>query len=175
MKIHCDVILDLLPLAKDGVASEESKRLVQEHLINCQSCKKEYETFEIIKEELVPIKDEKIIASIKRRIYITQLLLLIAGGIIGVALTNSMAMFYNLIIMPVIGGVAFVFLKGKWYMAPLAIFILTYLWEIFSIIPHGFDWHILYTGLFISLIYSALVGLGVIITRLLKFAFSKEG
>ena len=40
MKISCEVVKDLLPLYKDGVCSEESKGLVEEHLSNCEECRK---------------------------------------------------------------------------------------------------------------------------------------
>lgn len=39
MKISCDVIEDLLPLYIDQIASEESVRLVEEHLAECESCR----------------------------------------------------------------------------------------------------------------------------------------
>lgn len=38
MKLSCDVIQDLLPLYHDGVCSEESSRLVQAHLVECEAC-----------------------------------------------------------------------------------------------------------------------------------------
>ena len=39
MKLSCDVIQDLLPLYHDGVCSEESKRIVEEHIETCANCK----------------------------------------------------------------------------------------------------------------------------------------
>ena len=38
MKLSCDVIKDLLPLYHDEVCSEETKKLVEEHLKECESC-----------------------------------------------------------------------------------------------------------------------------------------
>lgn len=43
--LPCGVIKDLLPLYHDGVCSEESRKLVEEHLAECPACKEEYETF----------------------------------------------------------------------------------------------------------------------------------
>ena len=40
MKHECEVILDLLPLYHDGVCSEKSKEMVEEHLKECESCQK---------------------------------------------------------------------------------------------------------------------------------------
>lgn len=38
MKISCEVIEDLLPLYIDEVCSEESKKIVEEHLLGCNRC-----------------------------------------------------------------------------------------------------------------------------------------
>ncbi len=48
MKITCDVIQDLMPSYIDGILSEDSQTLVEEHMGTCQECRKMYE---IMKEE----------------------------------------------------------------------------------------------------------------------------
>lgn len=48
MKITCDVIQDLMPSYIDGILSEDSRTLVEEHMGTCQECRKMYE---IMKEE----------------------------------------------------------------------------------------------------------------------------
>lgn len=175
MNISCEVILDLIPLVKDGIASDDSTTIVKHHIENCHSCKAEFETFEDNRIEQSPVKDEKIISAMKRSIFMTQLVILVTGAIIGVALSNSMNMFYNFIIMPIVGGISLFTLKRKWYLASLGVFLLSYLWQtIVGIASNGFQWGYLYYGLFYSVIYAALVGLGVIITMLLKYALKKE-
>lgn len=47
MKTNCMIIKDLLPLYTDGVLSEESKALVEEHLSECEACKAIAERAEI--------------------------------------------------------------------------------------------------------------------------------
>ncbi|MCR8657361.1 zf-HC2 domain-containing protein [Paenibacillus endoradicis] len=42
MKTNCNIIYDLLPLYIDGICSEESKSLVDEHLHECPNCSKRY-------------------------------------------------------------------------------------------------------------------------------------
>lgn len=39
MSLSCKIIEDLLPLYHDGVCSEESRQLVDEHLSRCESCR----------------------------------------------------------------------------------------------------------------------------------------
>lgn len=174
MDMHCNVILDLIPLVKDGVASTESSHLVKAHVKGCESCKVELDAFEDIRIDQLQIKDQKIIFDIKRSIYITQMFVLVIGAIIGIALSNSMGMFYNFIIMPIIGGVSFITFKRKWVVAPLVIFIVTYSWQTFlTLLENGLSWAGLSVGLFYSSVYTFLVALGVVITILLKFAFKK--
>lgn len=40
-KISCDIIKDMLPLYYDQVCSDDSRKMVEEHLDQCISCKKE--------------------------------------------------------------------------------------------------------------------------------------
>ena len=42
-EIKCSVIQDLLPLYVDEVVSDDTKSLVNEHLLTCERCKHEYE------------------------------------------------------------------------------------------------------------------------------------
>lgn len=42
MKYPCDLIKDMLPLYHDDICSEESRKIVQEHLEKCENCSKEY-------------------------------------------------------------------------------------------------------------------------------------
>jgi len=176
MKISCDVILDLIPLVKDGVASEGSSLIVNEHIKKCETCQAEFEESYKIELKQPSIKDEKIISAIKRSIFISQIIILILGGIVGIIITDTVGTFYNLIIMPIIGALSFLVLKRKWYWASFAIFIITYLWQTtMFIISDGFSLLTLSSGLYFSVIYTILIGLGVIIAKLLKFTFKKEG
>ncbi len=43
MNMSCEIIRDLLPLYHDGVCSDESKALVEEHLVVCGNCKADLE------------------------------------------------------------------------------------------------------------------------------------
>lgn len=46
MRISCDIIKDLLPLYHDGVCSEDSQNMIEEHLSNCESCREELRIME---------------------------------------------------------------------------------------------------------------------------------
>ena len=40
-KISCDIIKDILPLYYDNICSDDSKKMVEEHLAECNTCKSE--------------------------------------------------------------------------------------------------------------------------------------
>lgn len=65
MKITCDVIRDLLPLYAEGLASESSKKLVEEHLAQCENCRRVLE--ELKKPPVVPV-EEPAIGNVRREI-----------------------------------------------------------------------------------------------------------
>lgn len=43
MNRDCELIKDLIPLYVDGICSEHSKQMVEEHIANCSDCKNEVE------------------------------------------------------------------------------------------------------------------------------------
>ncbi len=53
MKISCEIIKDLLPLYHDGVCSNDSRTMVEEHLAYCDSCKAELQAMD----EELPLKN----------------------------------------------------------------------------------------------------------------------
>lgn len=61
-KYSCNVIRDLLPLYQDDVCSEDSKRIVQEHLKECDTCrrlKEELENSEV--DDMLKIEKENVL------------------------------------------------------------------------------------------------------------------
>lgn len=40
---ECDMIADLLPIYLDGATQEETGYFIEEHLVGCEACKKNYE------------------------------------------------------------------------------------------------------------------------------------
>ena len=43
MRYPCKLIQDILPLYHDGVCSQESKEIVEQHLSDCEECRKYYD------------------------------------------------------------------------------------------------------------------------------------
>lgn len=173
--ISCNIICDLIPLVKDGVASKESEEMVLDHIENCEFCRKQFKSSESLEFEDSTLEDKKIIYSIKRNIFITQMTILVVGAIVGVAITGTMGQFYNFIIMPVLGALSLLVLKDRWHLGFIAVFVLSYIGQIiYFLLDTGFSWGILYGASIYGMIYICLMALGVVILELLRFAFGRE-
>ena len=103
MKYSCHVILDLLPLYHDGVCSEDSKKIVEQHLAECEECREFYENLlesDAIEEDSFHASEELRKASflkniqhkfVRRQILVGLLsvfLLLVTGGFVVTALSH---------------------------------------------------------------------------------------
>lgn len=174
--ITCDICQDLMPLAKDGVASEDSTKAVEDHLKNCPACSELYQNESI---EVENIDDHRILAQIRKRLYLVGLAVAFLGALIGLVLTGGAGLFYNILIMPMIGIIGYFALKKQWYYMPISLFILSYVWLLITNLSEGIleetslgyallipaNWALIYTGLAIF---------GMIIGKLLSISFKKE-
>lgn len=63
MKTNCKVIEDLLPLYIDEVCSDESKRLIEEHLEECDACSAKLNAQKVV----ITVDKEKIEQNLKAK------------------------------------------------------------------------------------------------------------
>lgn len=108
-----------------------------------------------------------------------SLVVMVAGVCIGMILTESAGMFYNVLLMPLIGALGYYSLRNKAYRVPLAVMIFGYLWKLIeSAIEELFGGAPLLSVLAMPLtwavLYSGFCALGVLIAFLLHVAFGKE-
>lgn len=68
VKEKCDIVKDLLFSYYDGVLSVTSKALVEEHLKNCESCRKVLEDIKLENEKKVATKEVDIFKSIRKKL-----------------------------------------------------------------------------------------------------------
>lgn len=61
--MSCNIIQDILPLYIDDVVSDDTKKMVEDHIKHCPNCKKELET---LKKEVILVTNEKIQADDKK-------------------------------------------------------------------------------------------------------------
>lgn len=176
MNTPCDVILDLIPIVKDRAGSEATRRLVEEHIADCEACRAEYDAYPAAKKEGIAA-DERTIRAMKMSLFTTKIAALFAGIILSMMITQSHNIYYNILLMPALGVVYYFLFRSKYYLLPIAVFALTFLWQLLE----GFGYYgfylYQYPGWFwpsvgYSMLYSGLSILGVLIAYLLKFAFS---
>ena len=174
MKITCDVIQDLIPLVQDDTASEDSRRLVEEHVAQCPDCRNLQEPRDL---PPPPTRNEAAgLRAIKKSLFYSQAFILLAGSCIGIALSNSMGMFYNILLMPLLGILSVSAFRRRWLLVPLFVFLLTSLWQFFAMwLDNGRLSGYIFTGsLLYAAVYTGLVLAGVAVALLLRFAFRKE-
>lgn len=173
--ISCDVCMDLIPLVKDNVASEDSCLLVHAHIENCESCRKLYET---VQTEIPVMNEEPVLSKIKNQLFLIAVGIVVFGAMIGVALSDSMGMFYNILIMPAIGVIGYFSLRKKAYLMPVALLLFSYVWNLIKysfeqINEQGFTASLFIVPIYWSIIYAVLCGIGVLIAFLLRISFEK--
>ena len=171
-KISCETCADLMPLVKDEVASEDSKRLVQEHIQSCGECRRLYGE-EVIFED----SDKIILSQLKRSLGKIFIIVIGLGILFGISLAGNQLMFYNILIMPTIGAISYFVLRKRAAYVCLAIFILVYLrwlYDSFGYALNGSFIQAFLPPLWWAIIYLGLTMIGVVIAILLVFGFSKE-
>ncbi len=67
MKNDCNIVRDLMPLVIDGVASDESRKLVAEHVWQCETCSKVYSEYQKNLPNVPPKEDLDIAAKALRK------------------------------------------------------------------------------------------------------------
>ena len=171
--ITCNVCMDLIPLVKDGIASDDSRLLVEEHIKGCKACALAWNE----EVQLDTSIDAKAVTNkIKKQLQLIVILIIALSTLFGVSLAASQNMFFNILLMPTIGAVSYTFLKNKAFFIALFVLIVAYLWHF--IMFYG-EYGVLAGGLIASLwwgvIYAGLCMIGTVVAFLLYFAFKKEG
>ncbi len=105
--------------------------------------------------------------------------LLVVGTIITEVLFNGMYMFYNFLLLPLLGLVAYVGLRKKWSMVILGIFLTTGIWQFMAMARGGMFEQKMYLetlsgALSMAFIYLFLCLLGTALGALFTYAFSKS-
>ena len=178
--LPCDICRDLLPLVRDGVASEASCRAVEKHVAHCEACRRLWG-----EEAPPPAPDPGVLGRIRRRLYAWQGAMTAAGLILGMALAAVGEWAgYNILLLPALGA-AVQWLsprRARWLpllvwvltmgvtLAPSARFLLTRLAQgdldaAFGALSAAALW---------CLLYAALCALGMLAAALFRYALRKE-
>ena len=156
-----DVFVYLMSLTNDTCLSED---LVSETFLSAIKSIQRFKGESSIKTWLFSIARNKMI---------------ILGSFIGVGISEREWMFYNVIIIPIVGGIGYFIFRKKSYIVPISIFILTYVWDFIKDIierqTNQMSWkEMLIVPAVWANIYTGLCVLGILIGFLLYIAFKKE-
>lgn len=174
MDYPCDVILDLIALVKDGVASERSADAVSRHIAACETCRHAFEGYTVCALP-PPEAEQKIVAMLRRTVTVTRMLLFCCSLLLGLTLFHSAGMFYNFLIMPFIGLVGYFIWPFRWFLPSAVVFAATYLYNFaVQLVDVGFAGSTFLAPLLYSLICTLFTLIGTVIGMLLRFAFQKQ-
>lgn len=180
-KITCDICMDLMPLVRDGVASEGSENDVMKHISDCEDCKKIYDEMyinnkSIIEDDDIPksINIDKAAKKVEKKINKYLGMIIMFGIFFGLSLTASEEMFLNSFIMPIIG--AFGYYLFHWeaaYTVPCIIVISNFIINGMGFL-RGVEHLDIMSMVMWGSVYSLFAIIGTIIAGLLHFGLRKE-
>ena len=182
MKNECKIISDLLPLYAEDMVCEETAEFVKNHLSECESCKKDFETFqngddlkEVFKEEATkPTEDikpfKKIMKKMNMQLHSISSLLIVFFIFFGFLSMDSSNVFYNSLIMPIVGVFAYIIFRFKaFYKLPVLFLGINIFACLFNLADVEFIDIFFWTSIFTAFVFA-----GILIAFLIHFALRKE-
>lgn len=169
-EITCEMCMDLMPLVRDGVASEDSRLAVEDHIRSCPRCRDLYGG------ETVPPESDgaAVFRALRRRMGLLTALVMLCGAMVGLGLTNSSGVFYNSVLMPVVGALGYgVFRRRAVYLVPGLLLALHLVGALVDLL-RGTEALDLLSILLWTGIYSLFALAGMAVVWLLRTAFGKE-
>lgn len=94
MKVSCNIIRDILPLYAEDLASEDTKRLVDEHLCGCDECTRELGTLK--KVQVIPVDaDPAGLKKVKKTIVIRRIVAVMTALLMVLSIYTCFVMFLD--------------------------------------------------------------------------------
>ena len=119
---ECDLIMDLMPLAKDGAASEASRTAIELHLMECPACRELYDSLPDTAVEPDEGRVKKTMEKIRDRYQRSLLVLGVFSVLVGVLLTMTRNMALTVAIFPLVGLGAYFLWRSRSLFIPLLVF-----------------------------------------------------
>lgn len=119
---ECDLIMDLMPLAKDGAASGASRTAIEMHLMECPACRELYDTLPDTAVEPDESRVKKTMEKIRERYQRSLLVLGVLSVLVGVLLTMTRNIAFTVAIFPLVGLGAYFLWRARSLFIPLLVF-----------------------------------------------------
>lgn len=168
-EITCDLCMDLIPLVQDGIASEDSRKAVEYHIETCGSCRALYDGKMVLSAE-----SSGVFRKVQRKMRMFSLGLMLFGSFFGLGLTAGSDMFYNSLIMPVVGALGFFMFRWKAVYGVPLLLLVTHVVINFLGMMRGAEYLDFASLVVWTFIYSLFAAAGTTAAGLLCFAFRKE-
>ena len=169
IKITCDICMDLLPLVQDNVASADSITIVKQHLETCSECRAMFEG-----QIPIPSNNKQIIKKLQRKTYTFLSMVLMFGIFFGLSLTATNKLFFNSLIMPILGCIGYYLFRWKaLFITPILLLITHFIINTFGLI-RGLEHLDIASLVMWTAIYSFFSIIGTIIAGLIHFALRKD-
>lgn len=166
-EITCEMCMDLMPLVHDGVASQDSIAAVEHHLQACSDCRSLFEG-----QIPVPSDRDILLKKLQKEARLFSSMVLMFGIFYGLMLTAGSGLFYNILIMPVIGAIGYYLFQWKaLYKIPILLLITHFITNALGL---GEEYLEPVSLLFWTGLYCLFALLGTAIAALLHFALKKE-
>lgn len=165
--ISCGICRDLIPLVKDCVAGEDSRAAVEAHIARCESCRQLYEA---------PCRSDDGVglSALRRKIRLLLAMLMMLCIFVGMDLTGGQGLFYNSLLMPIIGALGFLVFRWRaLYNIPLLLLAVGLVTCALNLL-RGLEVLDIPSLLLWTMIYSGFAAAGMAIAALLQFALKKE-
>ena len=170
----CDLYMDLMPLVRDGAVSETTRRVLEEHLEQCEHCRTLFDR--LPKAEPTESEAQRTLTRIRRMWFRGTLIVMILGIALSICVTSFRGMtVLNFALMPLVGVAAYIALRSKGWWVPLGVFGVSFLGMLghnalngMNISPDAFGNTLLLAGY-----YGFLCAFGVMIAHLCHFVFAR--
>lgn len=121
----CDLYMDLMPLVRDGVVSEATRRALEEHLEHCENCRALFAQLPDTNPR--ESEAERTLSRIRRMWFWSTLLVMILGIVVSICITSFRGMtVLNFVLMPLVGIAAYVALRWRGWMVPGGVFMVSF-------------------------------------------------
>lgn len=185
------IVEDLLPLYKEGLVSDETKKWIEEQLKRDESLQKMAQTLDTpLEKEEIPITEEgnqdRVFKKIQRRLTLYQIIFIAISFLLALRSSLLNNSFGFILWYAVLGALIYLFysdMKIVFYLSFIPIFF----WSIVSGISDYFTGNLiegvsffdnvgnsLYASIFVSIIHYIFALLGSVIGLLIKKLFKKE-
>lgn len=167
IELSCSVCRDLIPLVQDGVASPESVEAVTAHTKNCPHCARLLES-----RGAVSCDSGKMFHRLWQQVRLLLAMVMMFGIFFGLMLTAGSNIFYNAVIMPLIGATGyFIFRRHGLYIIPGLLFVTHFVTNALGL---GAEYLSLPSLLMWTGLYCLFALAGFFVAALLRFALKKE-